>query len=165
MWSEHIHNKHAVQGVFGSNVPALEGLELMQLVLDGVGGLDVALNLEQLPDTVPARWKERGCDCVQLRFRFIVDELVLHRQPKMEIGKSQSSWTRAGCASLRRMVFGTSPQPSMTRDWNSIPTAAVTTSFPRAGFLARHSISALARIARLAQPKQKFRRTQWLLKK
>jgi hypothetical protein len=82
MWSEHIHNKQAVQSVFGSNVPALEGLELMQLVLDGVGGLDVALNLEQLPDTVPARWKEQGCDCVQLRFRFVVDELVLHRQPK-----------------------------------------------------------------------------------
>lgn len=82
MWSEHIHNKEAVQGVFGSNVPALEGLQLMQIVLDGAGGLDVALNLEQLPDTVPARWKDRGCDRVQLRFRFVVDELVLHQRPR-----------------------------------------------------------------------------------
>jgi hypothetical protein len=82
MWSEHIHNKQAIQGVFGSNVPALEGLDLVPIVLDGAGGLDVALNLEQLPDTVPARWKQQGCDRVQLRFRFAVDELVLHQRPK-----------------------------------------------------------------------------------
>jgi hypothetical protein len=81
MWSEHVENKQAVQGVFGSDVPALQGLELMQVVLDGIGGLDVALNLEQLPDTVPARWKERGCDRVQLIFRFLVDGFVLHRRP------------------------------------------------------------------------------------
>jgi hypothetical protein len=82
MWSDHLGNKQAVQGVFGSNIPALEGLELMQIAVDGVGNLDVALNLEQLPDTVPARWKEQGCDRVQLRFRFMVDGIVLHQRPR-----------------------------------------------------------------------------------
>jgi hypothetical protein len=80
MWSDHLGNKQAVEDVFGSNIPALERLELMQVVVNEIGGLDVALNLAQLPDTVPARWKERGCDRVQLRFRFVVDELVLQRR-------------------------------------------------------------------------------------
>ncbi len=82
MWFEHLRNKQAVHAVFGSNVPTLEGLELEQIVLDEPGMLAVGLNLELVPDNVPARWKEKGCDHVQLRFQFVVDDVVVRRKPR-----------------------------------------------------------------------------------
>jgi hypothetical protein len=144
MWSEHIHNKEAVQGVFGSNVPALEGLQLMQIVLDGAGGLDVALNLEQLPDTVPARWKIEDATACNSDSGSLLMSLSFTNGLEMGIGGSRSNWTRAGCASLRRMGSGKSTQTSIRCNWNSILTAVMTMIVLRAGFLARPSASAPA---------------------
>lgn len=84
MWYEHIQNKKAVLSAFESAIPTLEGLRLGQIVLHEVGGLDVALNLDQMPEIIPARWKEKGCDRLQLRFRFSVDDLLIRRRPDLE---------------------------------------------------------------------------------
>jgi hypothetical protein len=77
MWIDHLSNGQAARGVFGNDIPELRGLCLAQVVVDMAGGIALALNLEQLPDTVPARWRDRGCDAVQFRMWFATYDLII----------------------------------------------------------------------------------------
>jgi hypothetical protein len=79
LWIDCLSNGQAVRSVFGQSVPQLRGLELVQLVVHAAGDLAITLNMNSLPDVVPTRWKEKGCDRLQLKLRFAIGALVVRR--------------------------------------------------------------------------------------
>jgi hypothetical protein len=58
MWIDYFSNGQAARSAFGTDIPQLCGVRLEQVLVDPAGLLALALNLERLPDTVPARWIE-----------------------------------------------------------------------------------------------------------
>jgi hypothetical protein len=78
-WIEFLGNSEAVRGAFGDRVPELRELTLVQLVLDPAGDLALALNYGNLPEGAPGRWKEKGCDRLQLRLRFAIGDVAIRR--------------------------------------------------------------------------------------
>ena len=72
-WAELLIDPRTIRAIFGEAAPSLDQVELVEIVLDVNSGPDAILrfDLAEFPSDPPKKWRDEGCNTVQVRLRAI----------------------------------------------------------------------------------------------
>jgi hypothetical protein len=72
-WTDFLDDPRTIQAIFGDTAPSLDAIELLEVVLDANNGPDAILrfDLAGFPTEPPQKWRDGGCNTVQLRLRAV----------------------------------------------------------------------------------------------
>jgi hypothetical protein len=70
-WAELLIDPRTIRAIFGETAPSLDQVELVEIVLDVDRGPDAILrfDLAEFPSDPPKKWRDEGCNTVQVRLR------------------------------------------------------------------------------------------------
>jgi hypothetical protein len=70
-WAELLIDPRTIRAIFGETAPSLDQVELVEIVLDVDRGPDAILrfDLAEFPSDPPEKWRDEGCNTVQVRLR------------------------------------------------------------------------------------------------
>jgi immunity protein 50 of polymorphic toxin system len=70
-WAELLIDPRTIRAIFGETAPSLDQVELVEIVLDVNRGPDAILrfDLAEFPSDPPKKWRDEGCNTVQVRLR------------------------------------------------------------------------------------------------